>query len=167
MEKTKLTPKDMIEEIVNSSEDDIKDFVQKASDNFVYGSDNCSEAIASSIAEFDQVPSLQYKAFVSGFGKGIAGKGETCGALLSGISFISKYAAEKGYNKKEIREFAQKFYDNFEQTFKGTLCKHLSGHDCDVPFDKDFDLHTCGVYIAFSTKYALEFAKKLKENQKN
>lgn len=166
-ELTKFEPKEIIEKIIEKTHKDLQKYVKESSDNFVFGSDNCSEAIATSIAHYENLPETTYKKFVSGFGKGIAGKGETCGALLTGISFISKFASEKGYSKKEIREFASMFYNEFTKEFGSNLCKDLSGHDCDQPFQKDFDLHTCGVYISFATKYALEFAEKLKENQKN
>ncbi len=160
-------PKEKVEEIVFKAKENLKKFVKKASDNFVYGTYNCSEAIASSIAEYENVSEMQYKKFVSGFGKGIAGKGQTCGALLAGICFISKFASEKEYNKKEIREFSSKFYDHFTKEFGSNLCYQLSGHDCDVPFSKDFDLHTCGVYLAYTTNYVLEFAEHLKNNEEN
>jgi C_GCAxxG_C_C family probable redox protein len=101
---------------------------------------------------------------VSGFGKGIAGNGETCGALLTGISFISKFAYENGYNKKEIRNFCNEFYQKFYQEFPSVKCSELSGHNCDEPFTSDFDLHTCGKYLSFTMREILNFKKSIKKN---
>ena len=153
--------KEYIENLVQKSFEEFQSYIKKASDNFVYGSDNCSEAIASSIAEFEGKNKEIYKGMVSGFGKGIAGNAETCGAMLTGISFVSKIAFENGYNKKEIRNFCNNFYKKFQEEFKSTQCSILSGHDCDQPFDSDFDLHTCGKYIAFTTKEILNFKRNI------
>ncbi len=156
-----INHKKYIEDLVQNSFEEIQTYIKKASDNFVYGSDNCSEAIATSIAEFEGKNQEIYKGMVSGFGKGIAGNGETCGAMLTGISFISKIAYENGYNKKEIRIFCNNFYKKFQEEFLSTKCSVLSGHDCDQPFDSDFDLHTCGKYIAFTTKEILNFKRNI------
>ncbi|MFN3604251.1 MAG: C-GCAxxG-C-C family protein [Leptonema sp. (in: bacteria)] len=160
-------PKEKVKDIITKSKETNRNYVKSASDSFVFGSDNCSEAIATAIAKYENLPELELKKYVSGFGKGIAGKAMTCGALLTGICFISKFATEKGYTKKEIRQFASKFYDQFSNEFGSNICKELSGHDCDEAFQQDFDLHTCGVYIAYTTNYVLEFEEQLKQNQEN
>lgn len=167
LKKEQNTHKVYIEQLVENAEEHHKYFIKKSSDNFVFGSDNCSEAIASSIAEFENKNPGEYKGMVSGFGKGVAGNAETCGALLTGISFISKLAFENGYDKKQIRVICNEFYQKFQEEFQSTKCKVLSGHDCDEPFSQDFDLHTCGKYLAYTTQEILKTFDKFKKIQQS
>ncbi len=155
--KVEISHKEWIQKIISKSEDRHKIFIAKAVENFVDRPMNCCEAVADAISEYEQSDKHITIGMVSGFGKGVAGKAQMCGVLLTGISFISKTAFENGYDKKKIREFSSQFYERFINEFGSNQCSVLSGHDCDEPFSSDFDLNTCGKYIAFTTKEILSF----------
>ncbi len=115
--------------------------------NFVHGSYNCSEAVCAAWNRSRGLPEDTNKGLFSPLAGGIAGRGETCGAITAALMIKSQEAAERGADKKEIRELARKMTDDFEKEFGTLRCEELSRHDC--ADGSEFDLNHCSKFISF------------------
>lgn len=98
---------------------------------------NCSQSVFVSLLEnkdllFEEAPFVG-----AGFGGGIIGRGETCGAVSGAIMAIgvllSKNNKETVKHKEETKKIVSKFLEKFEEKFGSTYCNDLLDIDKNDP----------------------------------
>lgn len=94
---------------------------------------NCSQAILSTYAPLFGLDKKTALRISCGFGSGIAGMQEICGALSGSFMFIGlKYGndtAENVDSKEKTYEIIRKFTESFKKEFGSIKCKEIIGCD--------------------------------------
>jgi C_GCAxxG_C_C family probable redox protein len=95
----------------------------------------CAEAVSKVVLEELNFDTDKICGVATGFGGGIARKGQTCGALTGGIITIGA-VVNNGFRKPDQKEIKDKvyqkvesLYNDFEKEFGSTICQNLT--DCD------------------------------------
>ena len=112
---------------------------------------SCSQAVLGIFAkEFDLSHQMAMK-LGTAFGGGMAGSGETCGAITGALMVIGlKYgralpgdttAKEKAY------EITKELFQSFECKYKSLLCRNLKLEDRSTPAKKRISHENCNNYI--------------------
>ncbi len=104
------------------------DTIQKARDLFLSGY-NCAQAVAGAFADEMGMTTKQVCKLASGFGGGMGGRRETCGAITG---MVIAYSALCGYDQPTATDEKKQTYDGilhligaFEHTHEATLCADL------------------------------------------
>jgi len=95
---------------------------------------NCAQAVVAAFARDCGIDEKTFVRMVSALGGGLAGKGETCGAvtgalLIVGLRYGSPYAINV-FAKKKCYAYARKFIDGFIARHGTSMCKELLR--CDI-----------------------------------
>lgn len=95
-------------------------------DYYFDGNRNCAETIIHAANDYYNL-GLDEKAMllVGGFGAGMQ-SGNTCGAILAGISILSlKYIESKAHESKDIKPVTIKLIREFNARYNSLLCKDI------------------------------------------
>ncbi len=98
---------------------------------------NCSQSVLSVFGpDFGLDAGTAYRVACA-FGGGLAGSGETCGAVTGALMVLGlKYGMTDFRNqqaKEETYEYAKSFLREFASRHKFTRCRDLLGRDIDTP----------------------------------
>lgn len=104
------------------------------------GGSNCAQAVFTSFCETYGLQRDTGMMLCSNLGGGIAGSGNTCGAVMGGLLVIGLH-----YGKGEVgpmfnersKMMAHMFMDRFREEFSHTSCRELLGYDMSKPGEKD------------------------------
>ncbi|MCE5324224.1 C-GCAxxG-C-C family protein [bacterium] len=125
---------------------------------------NCAESTLLGVTEACGIESDCAPRIVSGFGGGVGGCGEVCGALTGSIMALGlKFGRERGDDvetKSALYKKVQKFLDSFEKEFGSARCIDLT--ECDMRTSegrqkaKELDLHggLCRKFVEFAANEA-------------
>ena len=108
-----------------------KDEVIKLADSYAAKGFLCSESVLLAISDCLRVRSDLIPKIATGFGAGIGGQGEVCGAISGGIIALGiKYGRSK-VKKQKIKPywFASELLERFEKEFSHVTCRELTGCD--------------------------------------
>lgn len=102
--------------------------IEQAAELFTEGY-NCSQATAAAFAETFGLCKDDILKMTAGFGGGMGGQREQCGAVsamvfLAGISFGS-YAPKDNVKKKELYDLVKKMTADFKEKYGTTNCREL------------------------------------------
>ncbi len=93
---------------------------------------NCAQAVACSFAQELNIPEKTLKKLAEGFGGGIAGTKQTCGALCAMLMVYNGLKQPKStlglpsFNEKaKSRVFMQEMFKEFEEKYGSTQCEEL------------------------------------------
>lgn len=128
----------------------------KAADNFINGSFNCTEAILDAFEPDANKEPNMYSGMGTAFGGGIAGQGLMCGALAGGLMMLGRKARTNGWSKVIVRQQGQKLYQQFLEEFGDINCSELSKHNCETD-NSGFDLNHCSRYLRWVTQKVEQF----------
>lgn len=106
-------------------------YIEEAIRHFKNGY-NCAQSVLLTAQKFWNVDHPLEPKVVSTFGGGIGGRGSVCGALTGGITAIGlQYGTNKPISSERKRGYslARKFYNQFEKTCGGVMCRELIGYD--------------------------------------
>ena len=112
---------------------------------------NCAQAVACAFSgEIEVSERLLFKA-TEGFGRGMGGTQETCGALsaavlLSGLKGSDGNTANPG-TKAETYKVSEELVKAFAEKTGGTLCKELKGLETGKPLCSCSDCIKAGVEV--------------------
>jgi len=110
--------------------------VEKAVSSFNEGF-SCAQAILSSYGVVFGMSRSTCLKIATGFGAGLARRGETCGAVTAAIMVIGLKHGRARVQDEEAREEtykrARQFMRRFESRYGSVTCKALLGHDIDTP----------------------------------
>jgi len=118
-----VLPKDEVEEIASSY----------AEDGFL-----CSESVLIALSRSLNIESEVIPRIATGFGAGIGGKGEVCGALTGGIMGLGLRFGRSSLDENDDTDpdwFAGELVDLFNERFGHIRCKKLLGLDLTRPED--------------------------------
>lgn len=139
---------------------------QRASDHFVHGNSNCSEAVLRAFETRYPKTVSELMGAAYPFGGGIAGQGQTCGALTGSLLLYGALAARKGVEKKDIRDISALLFREFSERFSSDRCSVLSAHSCDENPAEEFDLNHCSPFISFCASRIEELLQELEKSVK-
>jgi C_GCAxxG_C_C family probable redox protein len=131
----------------------------------------CAEAVSKVVLEELNFDADKICGVATGFGGGIARKGQTCGALTGGILSIGA-VENNGFRKpdqNEIKENVYKkveqLYNNFEKEFGSTICQNITGCDFTTEdglkkfSDENIGKDVCAKLVGWTTEETLKILK--------
>ena len=103
--------------------------LQEKAASYFYSGFNCAQSTALAFADILQLDKDEVQRAMAGFGGGIAGRRETCGAV-SGIVYIAglckgDYDPNNNVDKTAFYEAVRNAIAEFENEFGTTMCKEL------------------------------------------
>lgn len=102
-----------------------------------FNSHNCCQAVLRAVLEEKGLMFDEAVFVCSGFGGGIIGRGEVCGAVsgaVMAIGLVTKaFYGDLAEHKKVTRETAKIFYERFEGIYGISTCNGLIGIDKNDP----------------------------------
>lgn len=114
---------------------------------------NCAQCVAMSCADVVGADPDQLFRLMEGFGRGMGGHSETCGALSGGVAILS-YANSDGshmrHSKGKTYKLSRELLDRFTQKNGTTVCGELKG------LTGGPRLRTCEGCIEDATRLTLE-----------
>lgn len=123
---------------------------------------NCAEATLMGLAEANGLGCNCIPRIATGFGGGIGGWGEVCGALTGAVmAFGLKYgreSAEDLESKNAVAAMVRQLFEAFEKEFGTTRCFDLTECNMRTPEGmaraKELDLHNkfCPKFVSFATE---------------
>lgn len=132
----------------------------------------CAEAVSKVVLEELNLDTEKICGVATGFGGGIARKGQTCGALTGGVISIGA-VVNNGFRKpeqKDIKEEVYKkveeLYNKFENEFESTICQKLTGCDFSTKeglkefSDKKIGEKVCSKLVGWTTKETFYILKQ-------
>lgn len=101
----------------------LKDYIEKY---YFEGNYNCAETILRAGNDYYGLGLHDHDMImVGGFGAGMQ-CGNTCGAVLAGVSILSmKYIEAKAHESKDIKPVVMKMMRKFNEAYGSTLCKDI------------------------------------------
>lgn len=131
---------------------------------------NCAEAVLMGLAEAEDMSCGCIPRIATGFGGGVGGWGEVCGALAGAVmAFGVKCGRESGEDiesKNAVYAMVKQLFQTFEREFGTIRCFDLVECDMRTPEGmaraKELDLHNkvCPDFVGF----AAEVAERLMKN---
>jgi len=125
---------------------------------------NCAEATLMGVASAEGLDCNCIPRIATGFGGGIGGWGEVCGALTGAVmAFGLKYgreSAEDTDSKNAVGALVRKLFEAFEKEYGTVRCYELTECDMRTPEGmaqaKERDLHNsfCPKFVAFAAEEA-------------
>ena len=128
---------------------------------------NCAQAAAIVIAEQTGMDILPFAKMLNGFGGGIAGSRNVCGALTGAIAAIcmargngeSRAQDLDAFNK--TNDYAKRMFAAFEEKFSTSLCCELTGvkrgaEEARIAFAKDGHARVCNPCVYAACEIALQ-----------
>ncbi|NLE35421.1 MAG: C_GCAxxG_C_C family protein [Bacteroidales bacterium] len=110
----------------------VKDHLAEANELFRSGF-NCSQAVLAVFSEEFGLPVKSALKIADPFGRGMGGRGLTCGALTGAMMVIGlKYgttSADNADSLRIVREKTRQLIESFEKDYGTTLCSELTGYD--------------------------------------
>ena len=97
---------------------------------------NCAQSVACALAPELGMDVDAACRMTEGFGLGMGGMSETCGAISGGIAalgFVSSRGLDAPSNKKATYQLSKQLVEEFRQKNGATLCHELKGVGCDHP----------------------------------
>jgi len=97
------------------------------------GDYNCAQSVIKALTDVSQLEDYLSEALTAGFGGGVGGHQEICGAV-SGASLAISHAIFKMYDdnalgKDKAREAVSIFVSKFKESFGNVRCHDLTGYD--------------------------------------
>ena len=142
------------------------DRVQKALDLFYVGY-NCSQSVFAAFSDLFGIPEQQALLLSSGFGAGMGGLREKCGAVTG--MFLLAGIAHDGYDrtdiqsKKELYDWIKQLDQEFTQKMGTTCCRELlTNAKCLVkenPSERDekyYQKRPCALFVETAAKMVQE-----------
>ena len=105
---------------------------------------NCCQCVAGCICEVFGLNRMDAFRYAGMFGHGIAGTGETCGAVIGammalGFCYAKQLPEDKPGDQHEIYEVSAEFFRRFKEETKGrTKCKELMRKDPSIEKERQF-----------------------------
>ncbi len=95
---------------------------------------NCAQAVACALAPEIGADAEAAYTLSEGFGAGMGGRTQTCGAISGGIMAISQVSSGgsevSGTTKKQTYQLARELVERFDSKNGSTLCCELKGINC-------------------------------------
>ena len=97
---------------------------------------NCAQSVACALAPKLGMDADAACRMTEGFGLGMGGMNETCGAISGGVVALG-FASSRGLgapsNKKATYQLSNRLVEEFRQKNGATQCRELKGVGCDHP----------------------------------
>jgi len=108
-----------------------KDEIIKLANSYAAKGFLCSEAVLLAIRDYLEVRSELIPKIATGFGAGMGGRGEVCGAISGGIIALGLKFGRNSPKKQEKKAywFAAELLERFEREFSHVTCRELTGCD--------------------------------------
>jgi C_GCAxxG_C_C family probable redox protein len=122
---------------------------------------SCSQAVLGVFAKDLDLPHAVAMKMSSAFGGGMAGSGETCGAvtgalMVIGLKYGRVFPDDLGA-KEKTNGLSKELFQSFECKYKSLLCKNLKLEDTSTPAKERLAHEKCANYV----KDAIKIVEKL------
>ena len=97
---------------------------------------NCAQSVACALAPEVGMDSAVASRAAEGFGAGMGGMSETCGAIsgaLIALGWTSGRGMDTPVNKKATYQLSRQVVDAFREKNGSTVCREIKGIGCDHP----------------------------------
>lgn len=115
----------------------LQDNLRKSGETYRAGY-TCSQAVFCAFAKGMNLDEDIACRLMEGFGGGIAGRQEVCGAILAATAIISFYYSSgcdcKESNREEVFEKVKKASEIFQKEYGGITCKEILRGECPKQF---------------------------------
>jgi len=132
---------------------------------------NCAESVSLAVSR-QMGPGAQgsmscIPRMATGFGGGVARNGDICGALAGGIMAISLALGRDNadQSRDQCYEAADRFYNEFVETFGSSQCHKLTGLDLKKPEQREayqnrVHIERCNPIVVWAAKRAHEIIQR-------
>ena len=143
---------------------------EEAKRNFNSGY-NCAESVLLTVSKHTgQIVQDSHSCIpriVTGFGGGVGRNGDICGALTGAIASISLVLGRdnSGQSRDPCYEAADRFYNEFVETFGSSQCRKLTGLDLKKPEQREtyqdrVHVERCNPIVAWAAKRTHEIIQE-------
>ncbi|MCD5410422.1 MAG: C-GCAxxG-C-C family protein [Clostridiales bacterium] len=134
---------------------------------------NCAQATAKAIAKALEMDENAAEALTAGFGGGIGGHQEICGAVSGACLMLSQYyynqVEDQAKSKEAATKATKRLINDFKEAYKEATCLGLVRTDFSIEGAKNLFLeeggkeNICIPAVEFAVKRALEMTGKLQK----
>jgi len=147
-----------------------KDEVVKLANSYAAKGFLCSESVLLAISDYLKIRNELIPKIATGFGAGIGGRGEVCGAISGGIIALGLEFGRNNAKKQKMNPywFAMKLVERFEKEFGHLTCRELTGCDFNTEMgrrkyaDQKMWEMKCCQYIETATAIVFDLISKRK-----
>lgn len=137
---------------------------------------NCAEAVLLAVAGALDVKPDHLPRIATGFGGGVAGCGEICGALSGAVMALGlkhgRTAPADQDAKRALYARAQELMQDFQEEFGNIRCLSLTGCNLSTPEGlaraQELDLHHsfCPKFVSFATECTVQMLEDEEEQER-
>lgn len=146
----------------------------EASKELFAGDYNCAQSVIKALSDVAGLEDYLSEALMAGFGGGVGGHQEICGAV-SGASLAISHAVfglyeDRSAGKDEARAAVGEFVADFKQAFGNVRCYDLTGYDFSIDEEKEAFVETgtkdkvCMKGVEYAVKSAIDIIESRKSN---
>ena len=125
---------------------------------------SCSQAVVGAFTKELDLPHPIAMKISSAFGSGMAGSGETCGAVTGALMVIGlKYGRilpDDLEAKEKTYELSEELFQSFECKYKSLLCRELKLDDTSNPAKEQLAHLKCTDYVKDAVKIVEELFRE-------
>lgn len=120
---------------------------------------NCAQSVACALGPELGIEGEAARKMMAGFGMGMGGMSETCGAVSGGVAAIG-YAtsggAQTSASKRQAYQASRQLVSRFRDKNTSTICRELKGAGCNHP-----PLRSCAGCIDDAIELTVEILQKM------